>query len=730
MRVRGLLAVTAVSPLVVLGLLASTAPVATAAPAASAARGSAAGTSLPATFSFAGGGWGHGIGMSQDGAFGMASEGASATKILTHYYTGTEVAAYRDDQEIAVNLDHRVSKVRVRTEALTAGGGGISMTVGTKKVSGRAGDVFTFTVSGTHVAVTKNATSQGTASSVTVKWAGTRHPSSTTLDDSKATVLDLVSGSTAFSSTDHRYRYGDARIVARAQDGVTKLEAVNVLRLGDEYLRGIAEVPSSWPAAALQAQVVAARSYALVKYAGGIKGGCQCHVDSGHGPYYDQVFAGYVKETSAYGSAWRAAVAATVTSSTTGRTVLYKGAPAEAFYSSSTGGRTQNVKDVWGSNVPYLVSVDDHWSTENKYNPNASWGPYNRTQAQVATAFGLADVVRIDLSKRLESGALSSATAWSSAGKKATLPVGTFVVRLGLMSNWVRRADATYADGAASTVAVAVGKTVASSSRTVVIASSAKANTVDALVASPLAHAKHAPLLLSGASGLPSAVTKDLRRRHATSAFLVGGTSALGTGVVSDLKSLGLSVTRISGSSHYATSVAVAKAMGLPKGRPAFVASSTDVASALAAAVPAVRLGRPLLLASSKSGVTVSVSRYLRTLSPTSVTVVGSTSAVSASALAHLPHARRLTASTAAGRAALVARTYSSSLVTTKVLLANPAHLDMASTFPTLGAPILLTGTALDASTRYWLQTHPHIARVSAVLGVVPAATVAAARLA
>ena len=43
-----------------------------------------------------GGGWGHGVGMSQTGAVGMATKGATYQEILAHYYQGssTEVRAY------------------------------------------------------------------------------------------------------------------------------------------------------------------------------------------------------------------------------------------------------------------------------------------------------------------------------------------------------------------------------------------------------------------------------------------------------------------------------------------------------------------------------------------------------------------------------------------------------------------------------------------------------------
>jgi SpoIID/LytB domain protein len=419
------LAVVLVVPVAAGGVTALTAP-------------AQAAVTVPAKFGFAGGGWGHGVGMSQVGAYGMASEGKSASQILTHFYTGTTVGAYADGQDMQVNLRHRVSSLKMRTEALASGGGAVSIDLGSGvKVDGKAGDTFTMKVSGTKLVVAKNGTNVGTTSTASVRWSGTRYPSTTTADNSVASVLNLVGSTTSsFTTAGHRYRYGSVTVSARAVSGVTKLEAVNSVRLHDEYLRGLGEVPSSWPAAALQAQVVAARSFALVKYAAGLRGSCLCHVYSNT---TDQNFVGYSKESSSYGASWRAAVTATNLTATTSKTVLYKGKPAQAFYSASTGGRTQNVKDVWGSSIPYLVSVDDHWSTSKRYNPTyASWGPYERTQAKVAAAFGLSDVKAVDLSQRYASGALKSATAVSSAGKRATLPVSSLVARLTLTSNWVK----------------------------------------------------------------------------------------------------------------------------------------------------------------------------------------------------------------------------------------------------------------------------------------------------
>ena len=47
--------------------------------------------SVPKSFVFNGGGWGHGLGMSQDGAKQMAQDGKTAVDILKHYYTGVEI---------------------------------------------------------------------------------------------------------------------------------------------------------------------------------------------------------------------------------------------------------------------------------------------------------------------------------------------------------------------------------------------------------------------------------------------------------------------------------------------------------------------------------------------------------------------------------------------------------------------------------------------------------------
>jgi SpoIID/LytB domain protein len=171
-----------------------------------------------------------------------------------------------------------------------------------------------------------------------------------------------------------------------------------------------------------------------------MRGACRCQVDSGNGPYWDQAFVGYSKESSTGGALWREAVLATDASATTGQTVLYAGKPITAYYGAATGGRTQASKDVWGGALPWAQSVDDHWSLDPAISPWAAWKPRVRTQAQLAAAFGLTDVVGLDLSQRLVSNALKEVTATSSTGRKAVLSGSSFAARLDLPSSWVWQA--------------------------------------------------------------------------------------------------------------------------------------------------------------------------------------------------------------------------------------------------------------------------------------------------
>jgi len=145
-------------------------------------------------------------------------------------------------------------------------------------------------------------------------------------------------------------RYRGPLIITAERDGVAVVERMSL----DTYLEGIREVPFSWNDDALAAQVVAARTYLAWNLIGG-------RTETGRRIGYDicataacQVYAGVDAILGPDGGRWRTAVA-----ETSGQILVYDGEPARAFYSSTTGGRTRNIEDIWpGSEpAPYLVGV-------------------------------------------------------------------------------------------------------------------------------------------------------------------------------------------------------------------------------------------------------------------------------------------------------------------------------------------------------------------------------------
>jgi SpoIID/LytB domain protein len=146
-------------------------------------------------------------------------------------------------------------------------------------------------------------------------------------------------------------RYPGTIEVGRDTDG--KLFVIGELPF-EEYLKGIAEVPRTWPYPALKAQVVAARSYALAHLAypdatGDRLGYQLCATDA------CQVYRGLGVSGGPYGDRWERAVERTA-----GEVLLYEGRPADTLYSSTSPGYTIGNEDVFGSDpLPYLRPVTE-----------------------------------------------------------------------------------------------------------------------------------------------------------------------------------------------------------------------------------------------------------------------------------------------------------------------------------------------------------------------------------
>jgi len=150
--------------------------------------------------------------------------------------------------------------------------------------------------------------------------------------------------------------------VARASDGTLSL---TVTLPFERYLQGIAEVPPSWPMAALEAQAIAARSYALATTGwsgsqGETLGTPICASTS------CQVYSGISVPPEADIARWYHAVRAT-----SGEVLLYQGRPAETVYFSTSNGHTYGNDRVFGSApLAYLRPVVER---DDGASPTSHW---------------------------------------------------------------------------------------------------------------------------------------------------------------------------------------------------------------------------------------------------------------------------------------------------------------------------------------------------------------------
>jgi SpoIID/LytB domain protein len=250
----------------------------------------------------AGAGFGHGVGMSQEGAYGYAQRGLDYRAILAHYYRGTTIGAAPAGARVRVLLGRRVKRMSLET-----------------------------------------------------------------------------------------------------------------------YVRGVvsAEVPASWPAAALEAQAVASRTYALTAHAGGSRFDVYADTRS-------QAYGG----AAAYTAATDAAVAATA-----GQIITYAGRPAIAYFFASSGGRTENVENAWPGSEPepWLRSVSDPYDGGSLH----AWTLSISFQAAAARLGALVHgrFEGIEVLHRGVSPRILSAYVLGSAGR--TLVSGDELAsRLGLYATW------------------------------------------------------------------------------------------------------------------------------------------------------------------------------------------------------------------------------------------------------------------------------------------------------
>jgi stage II sporulation protein D len=333
-----------------------------------------------ATFVVAGHGWGHGVGMSQYGAYGYAQHGFTYPKILAHYFPGTQLGPAP------------VAKVRV---LVAAGKKTLKLTSPVAFTARDAGGDVHDLAAGSYTLTP--------ALKLKVDGAAKAKPITPPL---------LFQPGGAPLQLGSRYR---GSIQVDIANGA--LRAVNIVGL-EQYLYGVvpSEMPFDWAPEALKAQAVVARSYALAtKRAGAF----DLYPDT-----RSQVYLGYDHEKPSSNAAVDA---------TAGKVLLYNGQVAKTYFFSTSGGRTASAQDVWGTPIPYLVSVPDPYDTISPYH---KWGPIAFSGARLGKALHVGGPV-LDVHTTLNSsGRVTTLTALTQNGER---PIAGNVLRrlLGLRSTWL-----------------------------------------------------------------------------------------------------------------------------------------------------------------------------------------------------------------------------------------------------------------------------------------------------
>lgn len=488
---------------------------------------------IPARFEFRGAGYGHGVGMSQIGAYGQALEGKLGTEIVSHYYPGTTIEAVDDSQFVRVNIADKVATVGFSIEAVSGTPAPMLVYVGdlapevpatsapVAEVSA-GGELIFSALSGALISSlldpqTKATTTLPSERSWTLRWSGTpTYPG-------EINIVKMRQGSVV-----RKYKYGQIQVkfippVSPAIQGT--IIATTTLRIHSEYLRGIGEVSSSWPSAALEAQVITARSFALSK-ANTFRKSCDCNLYSS---IQDQNFVGYSKESEpVYGQKWVDAISATEPEAGKGLAVLYKGKVVATYYASSTGGITQDVAEVWGTPIPYLVPVLDPWSLNPALNPSFSAWTRQVTQADFAKAFGLSDVIRYEITARTKAGGVKAILATSSGGVSAELTGEKFRSLLKLPSTWISRSVNRVSAQSADAMSVTVARSLSSKVKSAVLVNFEQ-DQASALVGIAYGNKFQLPVLHVSKKDVGVETAKELARRKITSVVLIGRSDLLPT---------------------------------------------------------------------------------------------------------------------------------------------------------------------------------------------------------
>src|SRR3954452_20097874 len=343
----------------------------------------AAPASAKTTFTIRGAGFGHGVGMSQYGAMGYASHGWTAAAILGHYYTGTALGTTDPNRTVRVQLVASTAAARL------SGAG----QAGSHKLD-RA---VTYVVRRRGISQVERSTGGKRVGLFTAPL--------------------QVAGLNGVTSLGGRAYRGVMEIAPTVFSGLSVVNAVGL----DDSVQGVvpAESPASWPAEALKAQAIAARTYAITT------------TRSEDFDHYADTRSQVYKGVGIEAASTNAAVAAT-----RGQVVTYNGQPVVTYFFSTSGGKTEDVENTTLGNEPrpWLKSVEDAYDS---VSPRHRWTVKLTMKAAAKKLGGLVkgSFKGIRVTRRGASPRIMAAEVVGSRGTTTT-DGATLRAKLALFDTW------------------------------------------------------------------------------------------------------------------------------------------------------------------------------------------------------------------------------------------------------------------------------------------------------
>jgi len=353
-----------------------------------------------------GNGWGDGVGLSQYGARAMADAGDSASQILSHYYSGTQLRTIEtllrgsyflaDDAPVWVGLLQDQTELTFHIEQGSAElcFDDSGQCVGTA----REGEKWRFAPDGSGGCFFSRQAGLGWWTGGYITFVPSGSCSASARPTSTSTTIRVpIKG--------RSYRRGTLRFRESPTLGGLHL----VAQLGvEDYLRGIQEMPDSWRGAALEAQAIVSRTLVIreVLANGPVEDFetsrldlCACHLLD-NSP--QQVYGGFTAEEGH--PFWQGRVGGT-----SGQVLTWNNEVILAKFTSSTGGRTESNEAAGGPSYPYLESVDDSISLSSAAaNPFSEWTAA-LDQEQIASLLGYSWLSNARVTTRNESGSVATA---------------------------------------------------------------------------------------------------------------------------------------------------------------------------------------------------------------------------------------------------------------------------------------------------------------------------------